>query len=185
MYATQQLRDEHEGILVMLTVLDHLATAIQRGEAVNTDHLEEIVGFLRTFADTCHHGKEEEYLFPALKAAGIPGEGGPIGVMLEEHTEGRAHIRAMATALAQWTTDAQAPKTFAEHAQAYVRLLRAHIEKENKVLFVMAERLLPREAHATLLTAFDRIEHERIGEGTHERYHALIHALRDAYPAAA
>jgi hemerythrin-like domain-containing protein len=33
--------------------------------------------FLSVFADTCHHGKEEDFLFPGLEAAGIPNEGGP------------------------------------------------------------------------------------------------------------
>jgi hemerythrin-like domain-containing protein len=33
--------------------------------------------FLTVFVDKCHHGKEEEFLFPALEAAGIAREGGP------------------------------------------------------------------------------------------------------------
>jgi hemerythrin-like domain-containing protein len=34
--------------------------------------------FLKEFADRCHHGKEEDFLFPALEKAGIKKEGGPI-----------------------------------------------------------------------------------------------------------
>jgi hemerythrin-like domain-containing protein len=46
--------------------------------------------------------------------------------------------------------------TFAIHG--YVRLLNNHIEKENNVLFVMAERQLPPEEHTRLAEGFERIE---------------------------
>lgn len=55
---------------------------------VPVEPLEQLLNFFRVFADLCHHGKEEQYLFPALEAAGIPRESGPAGVMLAEHAEG-------------------------------------------------------------------------------------------------
>ena len=181
MYSTQQLRDEHEGIKVMLSVLEHLAGELRRGHAVNLDHLAAILDFLRTFADKCHHGKEEDVLFPALAAAGLPTEGGPIGVMLHEHTEGRAHIAGMTDALARLRAGENAAADFAQHALDYIALLRAHIDKENHILFVIAEQRLPPAAHQQLARDFDRIEEERIGEDVHERYHKLIHELRNTY----
>jgi hemerythrin-like domain-containing protein len=39
-----------------------------------------LIGWLRGFADRTHHAKEERSLFPALAAAGISSEGGPIEV---------------------------------------------------------------------------------------------------------
>ena len=180
MYATQQLRDEHEGIRVMLSVLEHLAGELQQGATVDAGDLASILDFLRTFADKCHHGKEEELLFPALAVAGLPEHSGPIAVMLSEHTQGRAFIRGMGKALAQ-LPDTAARLTFAENALGYVHLLRAHIEKENQVLFMMAEMRLPAAEHARLLEAFERIETERIGAGKHEQFPALLHALRDRY----
>ncbi|MBI3944441.1 MAG: hemerythrin domain-containing protein [Armatimonadetes bacterium] len=181
MYATQQLRDEHEGIKVVLSVLEHLATQQERGQAVNTGHLDEIVDFLRTFADKCHHGKEEDLLFPALAQAGIPVEGGPIGMMLQEHTLGRGYIQGMVDALAQMKAGRDAGSEFARNALGYVELLRSHIEKENQVLFAIAEHHLPEAEHVRLAAGFDQVEQERIGPGVHERYHEMIHALRDAY----
>lgn len=182
MYATQDLRNEHEGIKVALAVLDHLANEIEADRAVNVDDLEQIVDFLKTFADRCHHGKEEDLLFPALEAAGIPKENGPIGVMLADHTQGRDYIRAMNDALAGVREGAPADrKAFAVAAQGYARLLRDHIEKENNVLFVLAEQRLSPEEHVRLVEGFERIEQERIGPGVHERYHAMLDRLRDEY----
>ncbi len=182
MYATQELRDEHEGILVMLSVIEVLGTDLQNNKPVNLDHLDQILNFLTTFADRCHHGKEEDLLFPALEKAGIPKEGGPIGVMLAEHTQGRVFIRSMIDALPKLRTgDIAARMAFAEAGLGYVHLLRDHIAKENTVLFVMAERLLPPEEHVKLAEGFERIERERIGEGVHEQFHILLHHLRDTY----
>lgn len=182
MYATQDLRDEHEGIKVALAVLGHLANEIEGDRAVSFDDLDQIVDFLKTFVDRCHHGKEEDLLFPALEMAGVPKENGPIGAMLADHTRGRECVRAMNDALAGvGAGDPAERKAFAVAAQGYARLLCDHIEKENNVLFVMAERQLPPEEHTRLAEGFERIEQERIGPGVHERYHAMLDRLSDEY----
>ena len=181
MFASKVLRDEHEGILVVLEVMEHLAGEVRAGAAVNTRDLADLLDFLRVFADRCHHGKEEGLLFPALQAVGVPVDGGPIGVMLQEHAEGRGYIRGMAHALEHWDDGMAARRDYAANALAYVELLRAHIRKENMVLFNFADQLLPAQTQQDLLAAFERKEHEEIGDGVHEAYHAMIHTLRDRY----
>ena len=57
--------------------------------------------FIATFADHNHHGKEEDILFPAMEKAGFPRDGGPVGVMLMEHTQGREYVGAMRLAVAR------------------------------------------------------------------------------------
>jgi hemerythrin-like domain-containing protein len=39
----------------------------------------------KTIPDVCHHGKEENSLFPELEKKGMPRNAGPIAVMLMEH----------------------------------------------------------------------------------------------------
>lgn len=182
MYATQDLRDEHEGIKIALAVLDRLADDIGNGRTVDLDDVEQLVDFLKTFADRCHHGKEEDLLFPALEKAGIPREGGPIGVMLTEHTHGRDNILAMTEALPGLRQkDPDAQTIFAQAAHGYSRLLTDHIAKENMVLFVIAEQHLSPEEHARLKEGFDKIEEERIGPGVHEKYHAMLDRFQERY----
>ncbi len=73
------------------------------------------------FADQCHHGKEEDLLFPAMEAAGIPRESGPIGVMLEEHNIGRQYVRGMAEAVSGYRAgETQAGRAFAQNAKPTV-----------------------------------------------------------------
>ena len=72
MNATDQLRAEHEGILTMLQILERISEQMNSGKQADTAHLGKIVEFLQVFADKCHHGKEEDILFPALEKVGIP-----------------------------------------------------------------------------------------------------------------
>lgn len=177
MTATDDLRAEHEGILRMLGVMRALVTRIEAEGTVPAAALTGILDFLKIFADKCHHGKEEDILFPALEAAGMPREGGPIGVMLHEHTLGRGLIRDMDGAL----TGNAGPRSFIAPALAYIELLTQHIAKENKVLFPMAERLLGTPALTAMHEAFERLEEERIGPGRHEAFHRLLDDLAAKY----
>jgi len=89
--------------------------------------------FLRNFVDRRHHAKEEKHLFVKLEQRGIAREGGPIGVMLAEHEQGRKCVRAAAAALRKAAQgDLAAAGTVAHDLVDYVLLLRSHIDKENK-----------------------------------------------------
>ena len=165
---TGRLREEHEVILRALALLERCGRALEAGEGVDREGLAWLRTFFGTFADRCHHGKEEQHLFPALERHGIPREGGPIGVMLHEHEEGRALVRAIGQG-----DDRQA----AEAIRAYVALLRAHIDKENGVLFPMAEHVLPETEQRGLLHAFEAVEQAVAGPAVHERLLAELARL--------
>ena len=181
MKATNQLKAEHEGIGVMLRVLEAVSRRLESGEAVDTDHLAKMIEFFRVFVDRCHHGKEEHMLFPALEQVGVPREGGPIGQMLAEHDAGRGHIRGMAEALDRYKTDPAAGAVFASHARKYSELLRDHIQKENSILFEIADIKLGTDAQGDLFDAFEKLETEQIGVGKHEEFHKLLDKLAGIY----
>lgn len=156
MKATDELKKEHEGITLMLRVLQTVADKFKSGEGVNTEHLDGILEFLSIFVDKCHHGKEEEFLFPALAAAGVPREGGPIGVMLGEHEKGRKLVASLKDAVAGYKSGnnpnaSDIPLVINE----YVALLTQHIAKENTVLFLMADAKLGSKKDDALFEAFE------------------------------
>ncbi len=93
MTATKQLRDEHEGIKLMLGILERVTSIAESGQKLDLEHIERMLEFFRVFVDRCHHGKEEDLLFPELEKHGILKNGGPIGVMLSEHGKGRKYIQ--------------------------------------------------------------------------------------------
>lgn len=181
MHASEVLRSEHRGIERMLRVLELEAGRLEAGEEPQVETLEQAVDFLRNFADRCHHTKEEVELFPAMARAGVPVEGGPIGVMLEEHRQGRDYIRSMTEALGAYRVgDRAATAPLAAAIRGYVTLLAGHIWKEDHVLFAMADRVLSPSVQAELMARFDRIEEEHMGPGVHERYHEMLDELDQA-----
>lgn len=72
MRPTEELVTEHNAIKRMLDILERVSRRLEIGETVDAEHLERIVDFIRGFADRCHHGKEEDLLFPEMEEAGIP-----------------------------------------------------------------------------------------------------------------
>ncbi len=182
MAATKQLREEHEGINLMRTILEKVTSAGESGQKLDLDHIERMLEFFRVFVDRCHHGKEEDLLFPELEKHGILKNGGPIAVMLTEHGQGRRCIQGMVDALAGLNRDApEAATLLRQNAMSYVSLLRQHILKEEGVLFVMADKVLSPQEDETLLQGFEKLEVERIGVGKHEEFHRLLYKLQGIY----
>ena len=178
MTVTEELTTEHRAIERMLAVLESAAGRLEAGERVRPDVFREALDFVRNFADRCHHGKEEENLFPRLEELGVPREGGPLGVMLSEHDEGRAFIGAIAAAVDAYEGgDESAAHTIAGSARGYVELLHGHILKEERVLFPMADQVLSADDQRSLEESFERIETEVMGPGVHERYHRMLDEL--------
>ncbi|MFZ0889788.1 MAG: hemerythrin domain-containing protein [Candidatus Binataceae bacterium] len=182
MTATEQLRHEHEAITLVLSILDRFCQRLGTGQDVNLEHFDQVLEFIQVFADKCHHGKEEQFLFPALETAGIPKTGGPLGVMLSEHEHGRALIQQLAASWQKYKSgDRAASAELITSARNYITLLNAHIFKENNVLFPMAEARLSADTQRKLLEEFDRLEVERIGAGRHAQFHKTLDFLRQTY----
>jgi hemerythrin-like domain-containing protein len=172
MKATAILMTEHRVIEQVLSVLEVMARRAEQMELLDAAAASETLDFFRTFADGCHHGKEEGQLFPRLEARGLPREGGPTGVMMHEHQLGRDLLGRMAAAV-----EHRSPAEFAGPAREYVMLLRDHIWKEDNRLFQMADRVLTADDDDELLRGFETAEHDHMGAGTHERYLGMADRL--------
>ena len=178
MKPTEILMTEHRAIERILAVLETAAHRLDEGQRPRADLFREAVDFVRNFADRCHHGKEEENLFPRMEERGLPREGGPLTVMLAEHDQGRAHVRAIADAIDAYESgDESAARTIAENARGYLQLLRGHIMKEDNILFPMSDRVLTPDDQQELEQRFEQVETEVMGPGAHERYHRLLDRL--------
>jgi len=171
MNPTQTLMNEHRLIEKVLGVLDAVATGADGG-ALPQATAADILTFLRELADRCHHGKEEKHLFPRLTAYGYTTQTGPVAVMLHEHEIGRGFIREMAGAL-----EANAADRFAAAAHGYVTLLQGHIQKEDQILFRIADQVFSETDQREVAEGFERVELEDMGPGAHEKLHALAERI--------
>ena len=154
-HPTAILKSEHQTILRVIGALERLVARSERGDGFEHAAMRQCVEFFQLFADACHHAKEEDLLFPALEAQGIPRDGGPIGVMLYEHAQARRFTREMADALdADRREEANAQTRFHAAAHQYVELLTNHIHKEENILFNMADQVITGEQKSSLCGKF-------------------------------
>jgi hemerythrin-like domain-containing protein len=183
MQPIKDLKMEHDAVQLTLRILDKICQKIeQSGEILDIQHLDQLLEFFKVFVDKCHHGKEEELLFPALENAGVSREGGPIGVLLQEHQQGREYVQNMNAALAQYAEgNRTAIGEFVKTAKAYTNLLNQHIDKENGVLFPFAETHLSEQERAKLWEGFELIETQKIGIGKHDEFHKMLENLESIY----
>jgi len=178
MQATQILIEEHIVIKRVLTALEIAAGRLERGEELRPAFFINAALFIKNFADGCHHHKEEGILFIAMNAAGLPSDSGPIAVMLAEHEQGREFTVAMKSAAEAWEKgDQRVRRVVAHNALGYVTLLRHHIQKEDQVLFPMAEKTIPSQEQIKVDADFSQAGIEEARSGVQEKYRVLAEVL--------
>ena len=155
MFPTEQLKEEHAGIKLMLDILAKVCDRLESGERVDQRHLDQILEFLKVFVDKCHHA---------------------------EHRSGRENIKGMSEAAAKLGRgDRSASSQFVQNARSYIELLLEHIEKENEILYPMADSSIPEQTQEEILEDFEKVEEERVGHDKHEEFHRLLDHLREIY----
>jgi len=175
--AIESLMQEHRLIERVLDALERFAAAEPSGPE-DREVLGRFVEFFKTFADRCHHGKEEDLLFVELKRHGLPAGPGPVAVMLEEHDVGRelvGRMSAVASGSGPWSEEEAVRLRNA--AADFTMMLRLHIQKEDQILYPLALNVLPAEALDDLAARFEKFENETMGAGVHETMHALADSL--------
>ena len=176
-YASKDLRNEHEGIIFGLEILEKMVEQITKNGIYELSDLSKMINFLILFADKCHHGKEEGLFFPAIIETGQSNYNPIIEQMLFEHTEGRKHLAEMQAAVDGVFKDPD----FVKAADEYIELLRSHIMKENNILFNIADDIIAEDKQLELLESFEEFEAEVMGKGTHENLHKMLDAFGEKY----
>lgn len=180
--AIDRLLEEHGAIKRMMQVTDKVCKRLKAGGKIPSEHLDQIMEFYLVFADQCHHEKEEQGLFPVLEAAGVPVEGGPIGVMLTDHKMLRGCMERMGKAVARYKEgNERAAAMIAQNAINHDELLLMHISKEENVLFPLAEAQLTEAQKAEVAARFEGQESGKIGPGRHEAFLKTLDRLEAAY----
>jgi len=158
MHPTDVLSQEHRVIEGWLDEMERQIEASANG-LFPRRFFDEALDFFRHFADGCHHSKEENLLFPRMKERGVPERGGPIGIMLGEHEQGRGYLRNVRENLdaAEQGSPEARQQVFA-NAGAYIEMLRHHIQKEDNILFRMAQMVLQPDDVAELNREFAAVE---------------------------
>ena len=139
--STESLQKDHKLIEKVLLALDATIKLLKDGKQIPEQILLPTIDFTQNFTDICHHGKEEEALFPALEKAGIPSHMGPIRMMILEHQRTKAIAEQIELASKKYLVTNDSLDLILT-LEAYVQHVTEHLWKENNRLFKMAEARL-------------------------------------------
>ncbi len=148
MYGVDILVEEHDNILRLINVIKNMCMIIMEGNEIDTEDFKSVVAFGRNYADSMHHGKEEEILFDVMLAnLGELADKLIRNGMLVEHDLGRLHMRQLDEAIKEYeeTKSVKSKLAIITNASAYGDLLMRHIDKENEAAFPFAQKNLSKD----------------------------------------
>jgi len=147
---------EHRLIERMVALLEKEMGRINRTNEVNAGFLLTAADFFRTYADRCHHGKEEDILFVDLGGKNLEKEHRKImDELTEEHVTVRANVRLLIGASEKYAHgDDAAAKQILDVVDTLVSLYPAHIEKEDKHFFIPVMDYFTRKEQMDMLHRF-------------------------------
>lgn len=117
-----------------------------------------------------------------MEELGIPREGGPIGVMLTEHTTGREYVKSLSLGIEEYSKgNSNAANQIIENARNYSSLLSNHIYKEDNILYPMAEMHISKEKQEELLKEFETVDREKIGLVKQKELIDILNKLKESY----
>lgn len=129
---------EHRVIEKMIALIDEAVPIVERAGKIDGVLIDTLADFIRTYADRCHHGKEEEIFFRALERKKIVEEHRQImNELIEEHKWGRTKVSQLLKAKSEFLEGkhnalSEVIVCLREIAVFYPK----HIEKEDKHFFL-------------------------------------------------
>lgn len=152
---TQVMKNEHQLILRMIALVEQNTALLDAGDFENWNFYLDAIDFIRNYADRFHHAKEEDVLFVELVNNGMPEKNSPIEAMLIEHDQGRAFIQQLESAVLKTRAGFDQNRgDISSSAKGYAALLRDHINKEDQILYPLAERVLPSDVRDRMIDAY-------------------------------
>ena len=183
MNSIELMVNEHKYILRMLKVVRNACFTIFKGKEISYEDFEQIIDFIRNFADKHHHGKEEKFLFKEMQLhLGKIGENLITRGMLVEHDLGRLFMSDLVDALQRVKNgDEESKLDVISNAIGYAHLLTRHIGKEDEVVYNYGGKNLPGEILEAINLKTDIFEQEAQVLGTQAHYIKILENLEKKY----
>ncbi len=166
------LMTEHRLIERMISLLDSEFETINKKGRVNITFLDQAIDFIRTYADRCHHGKEEDILFRELKIKDLSQAHKKIlDELIKEHVYARENTAILSEAKNKYINGEKANiKTILGQLEKLVTFYPQHIRKEDDDFFIPSMSYFTKEEQEDMLNEFWEFDKKLI----HENYKNLV-----------
>lgn len=175
MWPIGPLMREHRLIERMVALMRQEADRLKSGGLLDPLFIDRAAGFIKNYADRCHHGKEEDILFRDLKAKGLPADLERImNELIQEHKVGRQMTGELLSAKEHCMADKSGgSQEVVARLQALADFYPEHIEKEDKHFFYPCMELFDRKAKDAMLEEFWEFDRKLV----HEVYENVVSIL--------
>jgi hemerythrin-like domain-containing protein len=173
---------EHRLIERMIAVARTELSLAEKQREISPVFVNAFTDFIRTYADRCHHGKEEDILFRDLRAKQLAAEHArTMEELIAEHRWGREKTAQIVRANLQYLKGGQdrLPEVL-ELIRALIDFYPKHIEKEDQRFFLPVMRAFSKQEQEAMLAEEREFDRDFI----HQHYKSLI-AAAEKDPAAA
>jgi len=163
---------EHRLIERMVSLLNEELHAIEKNNEVHLELIDSAVDFFRTYADRCHHGKEEDILFRDLAEKKLSSEHKRImDELIQEHVFGRETVGKLFSAKERYGNgDKDALKEIIGFLKELAEFYPAHIEKEDKHFFMPCMEYFSKGERDAMLQECWEFDRKLI----HEKYRLVV-----------
>ena len=168
---------EHRLIERNIEVLKVELERIRNLNELNPIFIDNIVDFIRIYADQTHHGKEEDILFRELLKKSISVEHNKImNELIEEHKFGRKITGELVNAKNDYVKgNKNSINIIVDKIRVLIDFYPKHIEKEDKHFFIPVMKYFTKEEQDTMLEQGQKFDRKMI----HRKYNKLISILEE------
>ena len=166
---------EHRLIERMVELMaGELQANIKKGK-IDLGFIGAAIDFIMTYADKCHHGKEEDILFRDLSAKKISGEHKKImEELLKEHVMGRQTVAKLVSAKEEYASSkTKDTAQIQKHIKWLVDFYPQHIAKEDKHFFIPCMGYFDKVQQQKMLKEFYAFD----GASIQNKYRKIIQDL--------
>ncbi len=173
---------EHRLIERMIGVIEQRAATMAASGTADTRFIDVAVDFIRTYADRCHHGKEEDILFRDLAKKPLPDEHRRVmAELVAEHVLGRKTTARLVAARDRYEAgDSKAVADIVESFRTLADFYPKHIAKEDKQFFLPVMRYFTAEEQARMLAEENEFDRKMV----HEHYRSVVERWQPVIPPA-
>jgi hemerythrin-like domain-containing protein len=157
------LREDHGQIMKLFVAWQHKLEKLDHKDKALLEDFEKCIDWVEVFIDRCHHGKEDEILFPAMASSEDPKVTSLIEDLHSEHQTGRALLESIKLAFKTLSQPDGLPDGLTQLSRDYIDLFRKHIRRENAQLLPLIEKCIPIDVQQQIVAEFGRYEQSTIG----------------------
>lgn len=174
---------EHANIKRMLMVVRAFCYKLYNKEYVDFADIDQMIDFIKNYADKHHHGKEELKLFNKMvQHLGPAAQKLVTNGMLVEHDMGRFYIQQLQEAIKDYQSgNKEAVLDIIANSISYTHLLDRHIQKENDIVYPFAQKNFNKEISDEIQKECEEFEENANQQGFQDKYILLLEQLENKY----